>query len=1030
MPGSKWRNVHRSAPCEICGRGTWCSRSQDGNWALCRRIDAGGEHRVDRAGVDYWLYQTGDGVDRPPEIPEEPPTERAGPDDLDRVYRAVLGELVLSGDHREALLRRGLPESKIQEGGYRTLPPRGRAALARAVLERFPGRLLAAVPGLHTREGDRGSYLSFGGPAGLLIPVRDLQRRIVALKVRRDEEGDGPKYLYVSSVGHGGPGPGAPVHVPLWSGPTRHIRITEGELKADVATSVGDVLTISVPGVSAWRAALPVLAALRPESVLLAFDADGARNPLVARATDATTQALAETGYVVVKETWDLERAKGIDDALVARVPVRAEETSPADCSRQPPQSLYVATPAGLVWNRRTSNGPVPVPLTNFLARIVTDVLEDDGAEVRRSFELDARLNGSRRRFFISAESFAAMGWATAQLGARAVVYPGQGVRDHARAAVQILSGEVHERHLYAHTGWRTLPGGWAYLHGGGAIGANGPVPGVEVALPDALAGFELPDPPAGKELVRAVRASLRILELAPDQVSVPLLAAVYRATLGQADFSVHLAGGSGAGKSELASLAQRHFGRGMDSRHLPGAWSSTANALELLAFAAKDAVLVVDDFAPTGGAADAQRAHREADRLLRGQGNRAGRLRMRSDGTLRPARPPRGLVLSTGEDVPRGQSLRARIMVCEVGPNDVDWARLTHSQAEASQGVLAGALAGFVRWLASRYEAVQEELRAWLQELRQAAAQSAAHRRTPEIVASLAAGMGYFLSFARGVGAIGEEEQDLLWQRSWVALGASARAQVRHQGDVDPVRRFLELLAAAIASGRAHLAAPDGSRPPGDEAWGWRRIHTEAWEPKGQRVGWLEDESVFLEPDAAQAVAQGLGQEIGDPLPLTPHTLRQRLKERGLLVSTDAKHQTLSIRRTFEGQRRAVLHLRKASLSGGTGPAQPTQPVLPDGAEDVAGEVRPAGGGGSGGLVGGDLPTQGGHLPAALPTLGRLGGSRNSGDEAGEAGGGPAPHRWAGTRARSDPNLPSSELQPDQEGDAPTGISSWFHPR
>ena len=50
---------------------------------------------------------------------------------------------------------------------------------------------------------------------------------------------------------------------------------------------------------------------------------------------------------------------------------------------------------------------------------------------------------------------------------------------------------------------------------------------------------------------------------------------------------------------------------------------------------------------------------HREADRLVRAQGNRSGRQRMRQDSTLRPAKPPRGLLLSTGEDVPRGHSLR-----------------------------------------------------------------------------------------------------------------------------------------------------------------------------------------------------------------------------------------------------------------------------------------------------------------------------------------------------------------------------------
>src|SRR5256886_12823777 len=57
------------------------------------------------------------------------------------------------------------------------------------------------------------------------------------------------------------------------------------------------------------------------------------------------------------------------------------------------------------------------------------------------------------------------------------------------------------------------------------------------------------------------------------------------------------------------------------------------------------------------------------------------------SDATLRPPRPPRGLILSTGEDVPRGQSLRARIFALEVSPGAVNPKRLTLRQRDAEIG-------------------------------------------------------------------------------------------------------------------------------------------------------------------------------------------------------------------------------------------------------------------------------------------------------------------------------------------------------
>ena len=405
MPTGKWRNVRRSDPCEICGKGDWCSRSDDGAWALCRRVDAGGERRLDRAGSEYWLHLVGDAPKRPPQVPEEPRSALASAEDLDRVYGAVIRHLGLADQHREELLRRGLDSAAIENGGYRSLPQRGRAEIARELLARFPQDLLLSVPGLQLHSRQNGQYLSFGGPAGLLVPVRDLAGRVVALKVRRDAQDSGPKYLYISSTASGGPGPGAPVHVPLSvgkHGPRDTVRVTEGELKADVATHLSGILTISVPGVSAWRRVIPVLAQLSARVVHLAFDADARTNPLVARATEATAQAVALEGYDVLLESWDGLRAKGVDDALAARLPVqlapvqvrpeRRHPTERRDIHQSAEPHAYKATPGGLVWVRQTQNGPVTVRLTNFRALIATDVLDDDGAEIRRRW-----LSGRRR---------------------------------------------------------------------------------------------------------------------------------------------------------------------------------------------------------------------------------------------------------------------------------------------------------------------------------------------------------------------------------------------------------------------------------------------------------------------------------------------------------------------------------------------------------------------------------------------------------------------------------------------------------
>jgi len=518
----------------------------------------------------------------------------------------------------------------------------------------------------------------------------------------------------------------------------------------------------------------------------------------------------------------------GLDDFLAAGNGITALLAKATTTLRPGPgpehEFPYKETPHGLLWLKPTKDGAIPTPLCNFTARIIADVVEDDGVETRRLFEVEVVQGERRAAVKVSAERFASIAWATEALGARAILAPGQSVRDHVRVAVQVLSPDIKERRVYTHLGWRKINDAWKYLHVGGAIGIDGVVTGVEVHIPDALQRYVFPDPPSGQELIDTIHASLRVLTVAPGSIIAPIYASLWRAVLGASDFSLHLAGPTGQGKTELAALIQQHFGPELDARHLPASWSSTGNSLEGLAFVAKDAVLVVDDFAPSGSTNDVQRFHREADRLLRAQGNSAGRQRMRSDATLRAAKPPRGLIFSTGEDVPRGQSLRARLLVREVSPGTVNWETMSLCQKEAAEGAYARAMSAYLCWLAGRYEDIRAGLKDEVYKLRAEASVGDGHKRTPSIVADLAIGLRYFLRFVGETGALTSAEVERLWKDSWQALLEAGREQEQHQAASDPARRFIELLTAAIVSGRAHVASHDGSEPAEPEAWGWRK--------------------------------------------------------------------------------------------------------------------------------------------------------------------------------------------------------------
>ena len=83
----------------------------------------------------------------------------------------------------------------------------------------------------------------------------------------------------------------------------------------------------------------------------------------------------------------------------------------------------------------------------------------------------------------MAAAQFASLNWGASNLGAGAYVEAGIQVKDRARVAIQRLSEDIAERHVYTHTGWRKIDGAWAYLHAGGAIGEQGVIENIEVSL-------------------------------------------------------------------------------------------------------------------------------------------------------------------------------------------------------------------------------------------------------------------------------------------------------------------------------------------------------------------------------------------------------------------------------------------------------------------------------------------------------------------------------------------------------------------
>lgn len=228
------------------------------------------------------------------------------------VYAALIDRLGLSRRHREELKRRGLGDGAIEAAQYRTLGFLGRRKALAALREEY-GEDLYSVPGFADEAGRPRLVPS----DGLLIPVRDLKGRVVGCQVRVGEPGR--KYLWMS---HREARSGSPCHVS--ANPYGFVIpwVTEGPLKADVASHLGEFWFLGVGGASQAMSAKGVIDQIPDvEKVILAFDMDWQTNAGVEEKVSDLGSALEREGYEVEMATW--EGHKGIDDALLKGAKIR-----------------------------------------------------------------------------------------------------------------------------------------------------------------------------------------------------------------------------------------------------------------------------------------------------------------------------------------------------------------------------------------------------------------------------------------------------------------------------------------------------------------------------------------------------------------------------------------------------------------------------------------------------------------------------------------------------------------------------------
>lgn len=564
----------------------------------------------------------------------------------------------------------------------------------------------------------------------------------------------------------------------------------------------------------------------------------------------------------------------------------------------------YLIQNGGICLKKQTNNGEVIVPLCNFTAEITAEVAHDDGAEVTRLLTIEGKhadgytLPGAR----VDASQFASFKWLAPSFGTRAIIVAGQSAQDHLRAAIQHLSTNVQAQHVYTHTGWREINGQRVFLTSTGASGHTS----ASVELEKELRTYALPPQPS--DAAEAMRASMRFLQIAPLRVTLPLWSSMFLAPLAPLvpiKFVLWLYGVTGTMKTTLAALAMNHYGDFAEDDLTM--WNSTSNALEKFLFLAKDVPFVIDDFAPQSDPTSARRLENTVSNIVRDAGNKAGRARMKSDLSLRTVYRPRGLVISTGEQLPDGQSLMARLLTVELTRGEVEIAKLSAAQDERE--LYSHAMAGYVQWLAGSWDALQNSVADAWKVTRARARKEGQHLRLPENIAALFVGFDRALQYAVSTGAISADDAETLLQNGWQALTETGARQDQLTEEERPTRRFLSVLGELIVQGAARLTTLTTLTTPNAGGGGT------------DFLGWCDQESLYLLPGESYRRVSEFARQQGRHFGIKETALRKALAEENL-IETEPPHMTARL--TIGGSTRRVLKVRRAEFEKIAGQVSP----------------------------------------------------------------------------------------------------------
>lgn len=688
--------------------------------------------------------------------------------------------------------------------------------------------------------------------------------------------------------------------------PSIALWFTEGIKKGLSLTSAG-VCALALIGVNSYRGKnkhggkmiIPDFQyiALNGRDVYLCFDSDAWNNPDVCKALIELAAILEQKKAIVhiIKLPHSEDKKTGIDDYLAqghTLDDVLTLETDERPTVHKPnnPTNEYKIISNSFHFVKETKEGESDTVLTNFIAKIDEEIIKDDGIDITRHYSISGI--GFDGRNFPAVETpvdkFKSLAFVN-EWGLRAIIAAGNGVADKVREAIQSISMDAEVKTIYKHTGFREVDGNLVFLTHQSAIGSEN----ISVDLEPQLRRYSLPQPDGHP--TEAIKASLNFLNIGNFGVLIPIYAAMFLAPLSSIlhpNFTLWYEGISGSFKSVVGSLALSHYGD-FNYTNLPASWRDTANQLEKFQSVLKDMPLYIDDFAPGSDVGKQRELEAKAEHIIRGQGNLQGKARMKADTSSRLSYTPRGLTISSGEQLPSGYSQSARTVVVEIERADIKVSELSQAQKDAY--LYPVAMSHFIQWLITKYESLKIDLPSAFNDWRTKVLNKDCHARLPGPITMLYIGLDQWLTFAVENKAIAAREATVIRDKAWKTLNDLGIDQSKKVNKERPSEKFLNALKALLESKQVILLD--------------RNTTTEYQLKPGQSfIGWNESETVsdylYLVPELTYKAVYEFCQKSGKPLTISPEAVWKDMKIQGLIETKQPDRNTYAVRVPREGNK------------------------------------------------------------------------------------------------------------------------------